>query len=122
MLERSGQPTGRTTWRRCPTRRQFRRLPTAQHRRQLTLDEISMSVDMTALGYQQLRAALWVHSKTTDQTTSRLATVHAVTNAWAVIDAGHRLRVLVRKLPGLKRGPGLGVIPSRWQRRKRWSA
>ena len=66
-----------------------------------------MSVDMTALGYQQLRVALWLHSKTTDQTTSRLATVHAVTNAWADIDAGHRLRVLVRKLPGLKRGPAL---------------
>jgi hypothetical protein len=72
MLERSGQPTGRRkTWRRCPTRRQSRRqsssatlaapsAPTAQHRRQqLALDEISMSVDMTALGYQQLRVALW---------------------------------------------------------------
>jgi len=79
----------------------LRRLATAQQRRQqLALDEISISVDMTALGYQQLRVALWMHSKTTDQTTSRLATVHAVTNAWAVIDAGHRLRVLVQHLDG----------------------
>jgi hypothetical protein len=86
----------------------LRRLPTAQHRRQqLALDEISMSVDMTAMGCQQLRVALWLHSKTTDRTTSRLATVHAVTNAWSVIDAGHRLRVLVRKLPGLKHGPAV---------------
>jgi hypothetical protein len=66
-----------------------------------------MSVDMTAMGCQQLRVALWLHSKTTDQTASRLANVHAVTNAWSVIDAGHRLRVLVRKLPGLKHGPAV---------------
>jgi hypothetical protein len=86
----------------------LRRLPTALHRRQqLALDGISMSADMTALSYQQLQAALWLHSKAIDQTTSRLAAVHAVTNAWAIIDAAHRVRVLVRKLPGLKRGPAV---------------
>lgn len=36
--------------------------------------------------------------------------LQAVTNAWAIVDNVHRLGVLVRKLPGLKRGPAVAVL------------
>jgi hypothetical protein len=74
----------------------------------LVLDGVSTSIDMTMIAYRQLQAALLEHMKSTDEsTTSRATTVYAVMNAWAVVDAVHRLGGLARRLRGLRRGPAV---------------
>jgi hypothetical protein len=88
----------------------LRALPLNLDRRQLLLlDGIGMSIDMAVLAYRQLQAALHEHMRRNGPTTDRLTTVHAVMDAWTVIDATNRLRVLVQKLTrhGLKRGSAI---------------
>lgn len=90
----------------------LRALPLNLDRAQmLLLDGISTSIDMTIVAYRQLQAALLEHVKATDQgTSSRAATVVAVMNAWTVVDVVHRLRLLVRRLRGLRHGPAVRVF------------
>ena len=89
----------------------LRRLPAALHRRQaLALDGISVSIDMTMMAYWQLRVALWLHGKASERATSWPLVLQAVTAAWAIVDDVHRIGVLVRRLPGLKRGPAVAAL------------
>jgi hypothetical protein len=89
----------------------LRRLPAALHRRQaLALDGISVSVDMTMVASWQLRVALWLHGKASERATSWPLVLQAVTAAWAIVDDVHRIGVLVRRLPGLKRGPAVTAL------------
>lgn len=89
----------------------LRRLPAALHRRQaLALDGISVSIDMTTVAYWQLRVALWRHGKASERATSWPLVLQAVTAAWSIVDDVHRIGVLVRRLPGLKRGPAVTAL------------
>jgi hypothetical protein len=89
----------------------LRRLPAALHRRQaLALDGISVSVDMTMVAYWQLRVALWHHGRASERATSWPLVLQAVTAAWSIVDDVHRIGVLVRRLPGLKRGPAVTAL------------
>ena len=86
----------------------LRALPLHLDRSQmLVLDGISTSLDMTAVAYRQLQAALLDYSEATDPTGRRLATVFAVMSTWTIVDAVHRLGVLVPKLRNLHRGPAV---------------
>lgn len=85
--------------------------PAALHRRQaLALDGISDSIDMTIIAYRQLRVALWTDMQMIDQPASRPVYLQTIMSAWTIVDAAHRLRVLVRKLPGLKNGPAKSLF------------
>ena len=81
-----------------------RRLDRAQ---MLILDGIGTSIDMTMVAYHQLLAALLENDDSTDPTHRRAATVIAVMNAWTIVDAVHRLGVLVRRLRNLRHGPAV---------------
>jgi hypothetical protein len=87
----------------------LRALPARLDRTQmLVLDGISRSIDMTTLAYRDLRVSLLEQMKSTEQSTSNYAgTVRAVMNAWTIVDAVYRLRVLVRRFRGLRRGPAV---------------
>jgi hypothetical protein len=76
----------------------------------LALDGISVSVDMTMVAYWQLRVALWLHGKASERATSWPLVLQAITAAWAIVDDVHRIGVLVRRLPGLKRGPAVTAL------------
>jgi hypothetical protein len=73
----------------------------------LVLDGISTSIDTTMVAYRQLQAALLDHDEATEPDRRRAATVVAVMSAWAVVDAVHRLGVLVPRLRNLRRGPAV---------------
>jgi hypothetical protein len=60
---------------------------------------------MTIMAYRQLRVALWTDMQMISQPASRPVYLQTVMSAWTIVDAAHRLGVLVRKLPGLKNGP-----------------
>jgi hypothetical protein len=73
----------------------------------LALDGISTSIDTTTVAYRQLQAALLDHDEATEPDHRRAATVVGVMSAWAVVDAVHRLGVLVPRLRNLRRGPAI---------------
>jgi hypothetical protein len=75
----------------------------------VVLDGISTSIDATSIAYRSLQAGLLELNRAMDQhlPPSRTLTVPAVMNAWAIIDAAHRLRLLVPTLRGLKQGPAV---------------
>jgi hypothetical protein len=75
----------------------------------LVLDGISTSIDAINIAYRDLQAELLEFNRTMDQhrPPGRALTVPAVMNAWAIIDAAHRLRLLVPRLRGLKHGPAV---------------
>jgi hypothetical protein len=72
----------------------------------VVLDGISTSIDAISIAYRHLQAQLLEFNRAMDQhkPPSRTLTVPAVMNAWNVIDAAHRLRLLVPTLRGLKHG------------------
>jgi hypothetical protein len=73
----------------------------------MVLDGITTSVDVIMIAYRDLQVALLESHRSTDQhrPPSRAVRVSATMNAWTVVDAAHRLGLLVPKLPGLKHGP-----------------
>jgi hypothetical protein len=75
----------------------------------LVLDGISTSIDAINIAYRDLQAALLGFNRAMDQhrPPGRALTVPAVMNAWAIVDAAHRLRLLVPPLRGLKHGPAV---------------
>ena len=86
----------------------LRALPLHLDRAQmLVLDGISASIDMTMVAYRQLQNALLENDRSTDPTSRRAATVVAVMNAWTIVDAVHRLGVLLPRLRHLRRGPAV---------------
>jgi hypothetical protein len=87
----------------------LRRLPGNLNVAQMmVLDGISTSIEVTVIAYRDLQVALLDFHRAADQhTTNRPATVRAVMSAWTVIDAAHRLGLLVPKLRGLKHGPAV---------------
>jgi hypothetical protein len=72
----------------------------------VVLDGISTSIDAISIAYRHLQAQLLEFNRAMDQhkPPSRTLTVPAVMNAWNLIDAAHRLRLLVPTLRGLKHG------------------
>ena len=86
----------------------LRALPLHLDRSQmLVLDGITTSIDMTTVAYRQLQTALLDHGEATDPTGRRVATVFAVMSAWTIVDAVHRLGVLVPRLRNLPRRPAV---------------
>jgi hypothetical protein len=75
----------------------------------VVLDGISTSIDAISIAYRSLQAGLLEFNRAMDQhrPPSRTLTVPAVMNAWTVIDAAYRLRLLVPTLRGLKHGPAV---------------
>jgi hypothetical protein len=72
----------------------------------VVLDGISTSIDAISIAYRHLQAQLLEFNRAMDQhkPPSRTLTVPAVMDAWNLIDAAHRLRLLVPTLRGLKHG------------------
>jgi hypothetical protein len=88
-----------------PLRRSPGNLNIAQ---KMVLDGISTSIEVTVIAYRDLQGALLQFNRAADQhATNHPATVRAVMSAWTVIDAAHRLGLLVPRLRGLKHGPAV---------------
>jgi hypothetical protein len=86
------------------------RLPAGLHRRQkLMLDGISISIDMATMSYARLQNSLLAYSqRAVQEPPSPLVLANlAMMDAWMIIDAVNRLRVLVEATRGLKRGPAV---------------
>jgi hypothetical protein len=81
------------------------RLPAGLHRRQtLMLDGISISIDMATMSYGRLQNSLLELSRGLAQDQPRPPGLGALVmmDAWMIIDAVNRLRVLVAETRGLK--------------------
>jgi len=91
----------------------------------VVLDGISTSIDAISIAYRSLQAGLLEFNRAMGQHRhpSRTLTVPAVMNAWTMIDAAYRLRLLVPHAPRPQARPGGdvaaevahagGVVPSR---------
>jgi hypothetical protein len=75
----------------------------------MVLDGITTSIDVITIAYRDLQAALLECHRSMDQRRppSRATRVSATMNAWTIVDAAHRLGLLVPKLRGLKHGPAV---------------
>jgi hypothetical protein len=83
----------------------FRRLPENMDRKQaLFLDAIRLTIEMAEVAFTRVSEALLrlTASPNTPPTPLELAAVFS--DAWATIDAGHRLSGLMSQFPGLKHG------------------
>lgn len=84
----------------------LRRLPAALDRRQaLFLDSIRYSIEMADIAHVRLRKTLFEISTSdaADTEQRHLLTVSSILDAWSIVDSVHRLRALVRRMPGLKK-------------------
>jgi hypothetical protein len=92
----------------------LRRLPAALDRKQmLFLDGIRYSVEMADLAHARLQQSLC--RLTADQSSSErfdhLDALSAVQDAWSMVDSLHRLRGLIRQMPGFKQNtPNMRVF------------
>jgi hypothetical protein len=83
--------------------------PLLNIRQMMVLDGITTSVDVIMIAYRDLQAALLEFHRSADQRRppSRALRVSATMNAWTLVDAAHRLGLLVPRLRGLKHGPAV---------------
>ena len=82
----------------------LRRLPTnLSTRLVLFIDGITYSAEILDLAFQRLSQTLEkIASGQVQKDHLRAHIIESVSNAWVIIDSGHRLRELVQQLPGLK--------------------
>src|SRR5882724_696977 len=80
----------------------FRKIPSVLDRRQaLFIEAIRYSVDMVELAYHRLRKTLPLMTKKMADVDNETPSNEALMlDAWAIVDAHHRLRGLAEKRPG----------------------
>jgi hypothetical protein len=82
----------------------LRSIPTALSRRQaLFVEGIRFSIEMADLAYYRLRETLIRLAKFAPDDPQSPGTVSAMLDAWSIVDALHRLRGLVRHMPGIEK-------------------
>jgi hypothetical protein len=83
----------------------LRRFPgNSENKQTLFFDGIRYSVEMAALAYARLQQTLYnITMNCLNASTNPVDFVPAILDAWSIIDSVHRLRILIHKVPGMKK-------------------
>jgi hypothetical protein len=82
----------------------LRRIPMAMARQQaLFIEGIRFSIEMADLANTRLQGTLPLLSRMVDLGAGERATVSAMADSWSIVDSLHRLRGLMRQMPGIPR-------------------
>jgi len=85
----------------------LRRIPAALARTQsLFIEGIRFSIEMADLAHSRLRETLPPLSRMENPVGESPSSVSAMLDAWSIVDSLHRLRGLLRHMPGSRDGTG----------------